>query len=158
MVVQWVLDLERQGHAPSHTQLREMAVQISINSGGPDNVGNHWVSRFLQRHSSLSTKRRRNMNAIRSKEQKERHYKNNTVCIRSILWGLEPSNIWNMDETGLYLRTVSNGRVLESFTKRTYKKTPGNFRDWVTAIEAISAVGVSLPPLVIFKGQNLQSS
>lgn len=41
MVVQWVLDLERQGHAPPHTQLREMAVQISINSGGPDKVGNH---------------------------------------------------------------------------------------------------------------------
>lgn len=60
-----------------------------------------------------------------------------------------------MDETGLYLRTVSNDRVLESFTKRTYKKTPGNFRDWVAAIEAISAVGVSLPPLVIFKGPNL---
>jgi hypothetical protein len=67
--------------------------------------------------------------------------------------GVDPSDIWNMDETGLSLGTVSNGLVLgSSSTRRTYKKTPGSSREWVSAIEAISAAGASLPPLIIFKG------
>jgi Tc5 transposase DNA-binding domain len=41
MLVQWVLNLERQGYTPTHSQLREIAIRISINSGGPTKVGSH---------------------------------------------------------------------------------------------------------------------
>jgi hypothetical protein len=56
LLVRWILDLDRCGHAPTHTQVRDMALQISIASGGPNYIGNHWVPRFLQRHSELTTK------------------------------------------------------------------------------------------------------
>jgi Tc5 transposase DNA-binding domain len=67
MIVQWVLNLERQGYAPSHSQLREMAVRISTHSGGPTKISGHWISRFLKRHLSLHTKIGRNMDALRIK-------------------------------------------------------------------------------------------
>jgi Tc5 transposase DNA-binding domain len=38
-LVRWILDLERQGHAPTHRQVREMAQKISICSGGPPIIG-----------------------------------------------------------------------------------------------------------------------
>jgi hypothetical protein len=54
--VQWILDLEAGGFAPSHAQLREMAALVSKDSGGPDRVGNNWVDRFLKRHPEIHTK------------------------------------------------------------------------------------------------------
>jgi Tc5 transposase DNA-binding domain len=68
IVIQWVLNLERQGHAPSHSQLREMTVRISTHSGGPIKVDGHWISRFLKRHPNLRIKIGRNINALRIKE------------------------------------------------------------------------------------------
>jgi Tc5 transposase DNA-binding domain/helix-turn-helix, Psq domain len=64
-LVQWILDLEKQGHAPTHKQVREMALQISIHSGGPQTIGHNWVSRFLRRQPILSTKIGRKMDALR---------------------------------------------------------------------------------------------
>jgi DDE superfamily endonuclease len=72
---------------------------------------------------------------------------------------IRPEDIWNMDETDLILGLCLNGRVIgSSRTKRTYKKTPAASREWVTVVEAISAAGIALRPLVIFKGKSLQSS
>jgi Tc5 transposase DNA-binding domain len=39
MLMQWILDLERQEHAPTHTQLREIALRISRNSDGSQKIG-----------------------------------------------------------------------------------------------------------------------
>jgi DDE superfamily endonuclease len=64
-----------------------------------------------------------------------------------------------MDETGLHIGITGNGRVLgSSATRRTFIKTPGASREWVTTIEAISAAGHTIQPLVIFKGKSLQST
>jgi len=52
----------------------------------------------------------------------------------------------------------SNGYVISGKGKcRVYVKAPHN-REWVSILEAISAGGQSIRPLVVFKGQNLQSS
>ena len=49
----------------------------------------------------------------------------------------------------------SNQRVLGTAeTKRSYVKSPEN-REWGTIIEAGSAVGRTIDPLILFKGQNL---
>jgi Tc5 transposase DNA-binding domain len=65
MLVQWILDLERQGYAPTHSQLREM--RISLNSDGPDKISKNWISRFLKRHLNVCTKIGRNIDAFRVK-------------------------------------------------------------------------------------------
>jgi hypothetical protein len=52
----------------------------------------------------------------------------------------------------------SNGYVISGKGKRrVYVKAPQNC-EWVSILEAISASGQSIRPLVVFKGQNLQSS
>ena len=50
----------------------------------------------------------------------------------------------------------SNQRVLgTASTKRSYIKTPEN-REWGTIIEASSAEGDTIDPLILFKGKELQ--
>lgn len=160
-LVQWILDLEKQGHAPTHKQAREMAQYISISSGGPKSVGLKWIYRFLKRHAAIGTKIGRRMDALRiqntNPEDLRAWYdlvKQNIVDFR-----VDPANIWNMDETGLSVGACSNGRVIgSSATKRTYKKVPSESRERVTILETISAEGEFIRPLVIFKGKELQTS
>src|SRR5271155_2092377 len=40
----WILNLEAEGHAPTHKTVREIAGCISKFSGGPETVGNNWIS------------------------------------------------------------------------------------------------------------------
>jgi hypothetical protein len=64
-----------------------------------------------------------------------------------------------MDEIGLILGHCVNRRVIGSSNmKRTYKKTPGASREWVIIVEAISAAGDAIRPLIIFKSKSLQTS
>jgi hypothetical protein len=70
-----------------------------------------------------------------------------------------PSNIFNMDETGIAIGTTQSSRVI-AFTecergqpkaKKAWKA--GSTRgEWMTTIECVSASGIALPPLVILKG------
>jgi hypothetical protein len=63
-----------------------------------------------------------------------------------------------MDEEGLALGMCVNSQVLASSSKkRTYTKSPED-REWVSIVEAVSATGRKIRPLVIFKGKDLQSS
>jgi hypothetical protein len=66
------------------------------------------------------------------------------------------ANTWNMDEVGNALGPCANQTVIGSQdTTYTYVAKPKD-REWVTAIECISAAGRSLMPLIIFKGKYVQ--
>src|SRR2546423_13824427 len=47
--------------------------------------------------------------------------------------------------------------VVDSRLRRKYQAEPGR-QEWVTALECICADGNVIPPLVIFKGENLLTS
>ena len=68
------------------------------------------------------------------------------------------ADFYNVDETGCALGVTRNANVFgTSSTERSYIKSPEN-REWVTIVETISALGRKLRPVVIFKGQTLQTS
>lgn len=65
-----------------------------------------------------------------------------------------------MDEHSIGLGICSNSRVLGSLKrkkKRRYVKAPEN-REWVSILETVNPAGRSLKPLIIFKGQEPQTS
>lgn len=63
-----------------------------------------------------------------------------------------------MDETGVALGVCTNSQVVASSSeKKAYIKSPED-REWVSIIKTVSATGVKLQCLVIFKGQYLQST
>jgi hypothetical protein len=155
-LVDWIKELETQGSAPSHTIVREMACKI-IGSKTP---GNHWVDWFIRRHPEISScigvplESARTVNSTH--EIVAAHFQRVQSQIR--MFNILTEDIWNMNETGLAMGLCANGYVVSGKGKRrVYVKAPQN-REWVSIIEAISATGRSIQPLVIFKGQNLQST
>jgi hypothetical protein len=68
-----------------------------------------------------------------------------------------PDAIFNVDETGFSLGSTQDTVVLiDKAYKTKGKRQPGK-QEWIIAIECISAIGVTLLPTIIFKGQNLNS-
>jgi DDE superfamily endonuclease len=77
-------------------------------------------------------------------------------------------NIYNIDKTGINKFCVANIGfaietsqslfvVVDSRLRPKYQAEPGR-QEWVTVVEYICADGGLIPPLVIFKGENLLTS
>jgi hypothetical protein len=68
--------------------------------------------------------------------------------------GIHQDNIYNFDETSFAMGLCSSTKVVTyaDYYRRRAKIQPGN-REWVTAIETISAGGWALPPTIIFKAK-----
>ncbi len=61
---------------------------------------------------------------------------------------------YNFDESGFMMGVISTGAVVTGSERRGRAKSvqPGN-REWTTVIQGINAMGWSIPPFVIFAGQ-----
>lgn len=159
-LVQWILHLEMEGHAPTHNTVRAMASRISQESGASGRIGHHWLQRFLTRQPAIRSKLGRKIEVLRIENTKADSLRTFFELFRRVRkeYKVADEDIWNMDETGLALGSSAHQQVLgRSATSRTYKKSPEN-REWVSTVETISAAGRSIPCLVIFKGKNIQSS
>ncbi|KAK8120392.1 transposase [Apiospora kogelbergensis] len=69
---------------------------------------------------------------------------------------IKPANRYNMDEAGVLEGIGSNGLVLGSTENRSIRKKQPGSKAWTSFIECISALGRTIPPLVIFKGKTVQ--
>jgi hypothetical protein len=68
-----------------------------------------------------------------------------------------PSAIYNVDKTGFSIRSSRKSVVLlDQLNKRREKKQLGQ-QEWITSLECVSAIGVTLPLCLIFNGENLNS-
>ena len=106
MLVQWIRDLDSQGHAPTPAQVREMVQAIRASSGIPEPIpplGHNWFTRFRQRNPEVSmvigktpdTARVQGTSRNALSEWFTRFYKIVTEH------RIQPQNIYNIDETGL---------------------------------------------------------
>ncbi|RPA90490.1 DDE-domain-containing protein [Choiromyces venosus 120613-1] len=73
-------------------------------------------------------------------------------------YGNQQEDMWNVDEHGIALGVCVNTCVIGKVgKKRTYIQSPETC-EWVSIIETISATSKYIRPIVIFKGQNVQTS
>ena len=159
-LVDWILDEDSRAQPPSHPRVREMATRILHMNGDYEPLGQLWVPHFITRNPRVASIVGR---TIKSARTTAANYK----TIRAFLelfertrveLGIQYEDIWNMDKTGVALGVCTNSQVLASSSKKkAYIKSLEN-REWVSIIETISATGVKLQCLVIFKGKHLQST
>jgi hypothetical protein len=62
-----------------------------------------------------------------------------------------------MDESGFGIGEEQVMEVLVYLDSKQKHKVIGGKQEWVTAIECINAAGEALAPLLIFKGQNINT-
>jgi hypothetical protein len=170
-LVKWLTHLTASGYPARHSIVRKMVVGIQqlrlakINDASQEVVtykplGINWVSRFLHRYPQLQTIIARAIDTCRITEVTGPaiiewfDVYTKIITENKIL----PQNLYNMDETGFPIGTIQKARVIvDSSIKMKYQAQPGR-QEWVTAVECICADGSSIPPLMIFKGENLMSS
>lgn len=151
-----ILEFSKMGCSPTHRIVRRMAMELV--DGEP--LGQRWVYNFLRRQPSLKA-----LKGIRIDYERMEGVTHQKICTFFEVYYQEPfrsikeENIFNMDETGLMMGQASTRTelVIGSATrKRVFTKNSPN-REWVSIIECISATGVAVRPLVIFKGINFQA-
>lgn len=158
LLVQWILDEERRGFAPTHARIRDFASRILQLNGGQKSVGHNWVPRFLKRWPNVRTK-----TGVTIANKRANQLTQSTVMdwyeeLLSIMEEkkITPSTTWNMDEVGTALGNCYNQAVVgTSATKRTLVRRPQD-REWCTVIECINADGCAIKPLLIFKAKHVQ--
>lgn len=116
MLVRWILEAEQAGHAFNHVQLRDMASIVYRASGGNGQIGKHWVTRFLQRHPEIQTKKG---NTIANQRVVGLYSTTISAWFSQLLVlirdkGIRDANTWNMDETGNALGVCSNQIIISS--------------------------------------------
>jgi 4-hydroxybenzoate polyprenyltransferase len=153
----WVLVQEALGQSPTHTQIKAFAGRILAVRKDAKPLGKRWMTGFLKRNPILKTKKQFKIDSARvngatSDILKAWFQKLEVPAIKAV----KAENRWNMDEAGIMEGQGENGLVVGSAQKRfIQKKQPGS-KAWTSFIECISATGVALCPIVMFKGKSVQ--
>jgi hypothetical protein len=125
----------------------------------PSPISDRWVDRFRTRHPRIKTCFSRTIDTARSTALDFSTIKSYFDNVGDLLreHKYPPSAIYNVDETGFSIGSSRKSVVLlDQPNQRREKKQPGQ-QEWITCLECVSASGVTLPPCLIFKGQNLNS-
>jgi len=162
VLIKYILRLDSLGNPISPAFTRKLAYEIRVNrlklstsTSPPPFPGIHFVDRLRRRYPTIRSAYTRTIETGRVVGTDYRVIASYFDALSNLY--LEnsylPDNIYNFDESGFSLGTSISTKVLTSAKKRTSrKKIPGR-QEWVTTIEAISATGRALPPLLVYTGE-----
>jgi hypothetical protein len=163
-LVAWCLDMDERGFPTQLIQVREMADALlaARNPGQPfQKTGKCWSKRFIKNEPRLAMKWNRKFPYQRARCEDPASYRRwfDRVTEMRVKYGILDEDTYNFDETGFMMGICSTSKVITSSDRcgKAITIQPGN-RNWVTAIECISAAGWVLPPMVILQGKVHQSS
>ena len=156
-MVNWIRIQVALALPPSYAQIRALAACVLQAGGDATPLGRRWLDAFFKRNPTCKTMPSRRMDTARL----------NGATVEVIqpwfrylavpeIHGIHQIDRYNMDETGIMEGLGSNGLVVGIAEMRTALKKDDGRRNWTTIIECISATGRHLPPLVIWKGVNVQ--
>lgn len=158
-LVSWILHEEKAGRAPSRLEVTGFADAIVKAGGGDEPCGTRWVDAFLERHPQVTMRWSRRVEASRADCANQETIEAFLTRLESVIdtLSIKQGNITNMDETGLQQGRVNPSKVAgDALKKRTELKTSED-TTWASIIEAITADGHRLKPLVIFTGETIQA-
>lgn len=154
---QWILRQEALGYAPTHGQVRAIANGVLKRQGDDRPLGKKWSSHFVKRHPEVKTKLGRRTDWERMNAATPENIRHLFSLYETVTW-IPPRRRYNADEGGIMEGQGINGLVIGSSQEKPNAvpvKTI-NARTWTSIIECISALGVALDPLVIFKAKSIQ--
>ncbi|CAG5137170.1 uncharacterized protein ALTATR162_LOCUS46 [Alternaria atra] len=153
----WILQQEALGYAPTHAQVRAIAIAVLKRQGGHKNLGKKWTSHFVKRHPAIKSKLGRRTSWERINEATPENIRHLFNLYETVSW-IPPQRRYNADEGGIMEGQGINGLVIGS-SQESPNSVPVktiNARTWTSVVECISAVGVALDPLVIFRAKSIQ--
>jgi hypothetical protein len=160
-LARWITRLTRTGFPASPALAVEMAEEIrrervqlaraATTTLQP--IGENWLKRFKSRMPDIAGIWTRQIDAARFKATNHEGVKRWFDAVTE-LWvehQYTPSHVYNMDESGFAVGASESSRALVNIREASSWKQIGSRQEWITAIECVSASGVVIPPLLIFK-------
>ncbi len=161
-VVRWIEGLSDRYRGPSNSKVLDMALKIyraRVPTAQP--FGHNWIDRFKARHTeriktfwgtSFDSQRAAGLNSTAVQSYFE------TVSEIYEQEDVPDYCRWGCDETGFWANIGAAVRVLGRRDARRQPLQQSGDRENTTVMAAICADGSSLPPFVIFKGEQLQTA
>lgn len=142
-------------------EMQEFAQDILDALGIDHHVGDNWPYNMLERHpwirmlSGKPTDQNRTYGvSLAGIEVFFQRYEDAVTRYK-----VEAVNIWNMDETGIFIHQIGKKRVAGDSLKKSTNVKSGNSKEITTVVEAISAAGERIRyPLSIFKSKTLMTN
>ena len=134
---------------------------------GPDfeGVGHNWTDRFILKHKGhLSGSWSRPLDKARAQAGNPIAKADYFAKLKTAIEGKEGEDpiptelIFGVDETGVQEGVGCKERVYGKPTKKFQHQQRSGEQENITVIVTVCADGSSLPPAVIFKGKNFQTS
>ena len=63
-----------------------------------------------------------------------------------------------MNETGFPFDIIQKVQIIINSSIRMKYQSQPDYQEWITAVECVSADGISIPSLIIFKDETLMNS
>ncbi|XP_034255343.1 uncharacterized protein LOC117653647 [Thrips palmi] len=161
-----VVTMVDMGHGATVSDIMELAVETVDKAGRSpfkskdDRPSRRWYRGFKKRNN-LSLRQPENMSANRFRMatpevKKDFFDKLEAMYKKLIPLGLQPSQIYNTDETGVCVVTKPGKVLAVKGSKNVRERTGGERGENVTAVVTVNATGSHiLPPTLIFRGQSL---
>ena len=130
-IEQWVQQLDDIGIPPRVSHVYEMARRITKhqNTNATKIIGEHWITRFLDRHPDIACK-------FACRINHEREAATQPAAIKSFFdrlsevksrYRIQPNDTWNTDEKGFMIGVAKCGQVLCRAQRRNPRiRHPGN--------------------------------
>ena len=163
MLVDWAIEMSKIGYGRTRQQVCEIVKQILDKDGRPnpfpDNrPGKDWWYVFLGRHPHITMRTPEPLQLAQATACTEETIRRWYVAFEQFLQihsVLDPSSIWNADETGCPL-SPHTGKVLCLTGSRDVYHISGSSKEQITTLCAISASGNIIPPMHVFAGQRFK--
>lgn len=161
-IVKFITDMQELGFGLSVMQVRKLAYDLAgvlrrehfLNSEKKI-ASKWWWSSFKERYG-LCLRLPENLSAYRASMSNpiviNDYYEKLDDLLTKLDIKNQPSQIWNVDETGLAYVVKSNKVVCKIGKKYVYKRTYGEKAQTQTLVGCACADGTFLPPFIIFKG------
>ena len=155
----------RRGFPFSQNQLRVLAYEMAVRDGQKGfspikrRAGRYWLKGFYQRFPEVRKKMAVNLliaRAIRANPgQITKFFEEYKKWLDT--WGLNytPNRIWNVDECGI--GNVPQPTPVVGITgEHTFQTVSGEKPQNSTIVSCVSAGGLAMPPLIIFKANKIK--
>lgn len=153
----WVMSQRTLGLAPTLGQLREFAQHIAANSGDDRPIGQNWATGFLRRNPKVQTVKCKAIDFNRPEGDLTEQIKDFFERLAlPVIKNIPPQYRYNMDETGIMEGKEGNVLLLGMSDDHFEPQKVPESCTWSSILETVSAVGVSLPPFIIYKEKSIQ--
>jgi hypothetical protein len=119
--------------------------------------GQAWWKRFLHDHPNISFRKPQALTAARAQKGNPTIINDHFTKLEDIIhkYKLTAVQIWNMDETGFNITGRLQKVLAKKNARQVHKLAPGNSNEHISVCPTISAAGIFIPPLFIYKGKRV---